>query len=104
MTGKPASFTLHVADGDLADLRERLGRTRYPDQAPGESRLWSASDWSLPREPDDAGGDDEPPEDGGGGGKSDICLLLRKPFQAKPAIPTRSSEISTPPPRARKRR
>jgi hypothetical protein len=36
MTGKPASFTLHVTDADLADLRERLGRTRYPDQAPGE--------------------------------------------------------------------
>src|SRR5215472_17663720 len=32
----PQPFTLHVADTALADLRERLGRTRFPDQAPGE--------------------------------------------------------------------
>jgi hypothetical protein len=32
-----------------------------PDQAPGESRLWSASNWSLPRQPDDDGGNNEPP-------------------------------------------
>src|SRR4051795_6424890 len=36
MTGKPTPFTLHVPDGELVELRERLGRTRYPDQAPGE--------------------------------------------------------------------
>ena len=29
-------FTLHVADAALADLRERLARTRFPDQPPGE--------------------------------------------------------------------
>jgi microsomal epoxide hydrolase len=29
-------FTLHVADAALADLRERLLRTRLPDQAPGD--------------------------------------------------------------------
>jgi pimeloyl-ACP methyl ester carboxylesterase len=28
-------FTLTVADEAIADLRERLGRTRFPDQAPG---------------------------------------------------------------------
>jgi pimeloyl-ACP methyl ester carboxylesterase len=28
-------FTLHVADAAIADLRERLARTRFPDQAPG---------------------------------------------------------------------
>lgn len=29
-------FTLYVPEGDIADLRERLARTRLPDQAPGE--------------------------------------------------------------------
>jgi hypothetical protein len=37
------------------------------DQRPGASRLWSASDWSLPREPDDApvepAGDERPADD-----------------------------------------
>ena len=37
MTSKPAPFTLHIPDADIADLRERLGRTRFPDQAPGEA-------------------------------------------------------------------
>src|SRR5688500_17385280 len=32
----PTPFRLHVADGDLEDLRERLARTRFADQAPGE--------------------------------------------------------------------
>jgi len=36
MTKPPARFSLHVPDADLADLRERLPRTRFPDQAPGE--------------------------------------------------------------------
>jgi len=31
----PVPFTLHVPDADIADLRERLARTRFPDQAPG---------------------------------------------------------------------
>jgi microsomal epoxide hydrolase len=31
----PQPFTLHVADSAIADLRERLARTRFPDQAPG---------------------------------------------------------------------
>jgi pimeloyl-ACP methyl ester carboxylesterase len=34
MSNQPRPFTLAVADADLADLRERLGRTRLPDQAP----------------------------------------------------------------------
>ena len=29
-------FRLHVADTAIDDLRERLARTRFPDQAPGE--------------------------------------------------------------------
>ncbi|CAN5664678.1 epoxide hydrolase [soil metagenome] len=33
MTIRP--FELHVPDADIADLRERLSRTRFPDQAPG---------------------------------------------------------------------
>jgi len=32
----PARFTLHVPDADLADLRERLARTRLPETPPGE--------------------------------------------------------------------
>jgi microsomal epoxide hydrolase len=37
MTADPVPFTLHVPDADIADLRERLARTRWPDQAPGEA-------------------------------------------------------------------
>jgi microsomal epoxide hydrolase len=36
MTVEP--FTLQVPDAAISDLRERLARTRFPDQAPGE--LW----------------------------------------------------------------
>ena len=32
----PQPFRLHVADAAIDDLRERLARTRFPDQAPGE--------------------------------------------------------------------
>ena len=32
----PQPFRLHVPDRALDDLRERLARTRFPDQAPGE--------------------------------------------------------------------
>jgi microsomal epoxide hydrolase len=39
MTAKPAMFRLHVSDGALADLRERLERTRFPDEPPLEP--WS---------------------------------------------------------------
>src|SRR3984957_19569815 len=35
MTIKPTPFTLHVPDADIADLRERLARSRFPDSAPG---------------------------------------------------------------------
>ena len=37
---------------------EPVAGEHAPDQPSGESRLWSASDWSLPRERDDDGGDD----------------------------------------------
>ena len=33
---QPEAFTLTVPDTAIADLRERLRRTRFPDQAPGE--------------------------------------------------------------------
>jgi pimeloyl-ACP methyl ester carboxylesterase len=33
---QPVPFTLRMPDADIADLRERLARTRFPDQAPGE--------------------------------------------------------------------
>ena len=33
---QPQPFTLRVPDAAIADLRERLARTRFPDQAPGE--------------------------------------------------------------------
>ena len=35
MSRQPEPFTLHVPDAAVADLRERLARTRFPDQAPG---------------------------------------------------------------------
>ena len=35
MTPTPKPFRLHVADDAIADLRERLARTRFPDQPPG---------------------------------------------------------------------
>ena len=35
MAVQPERFTLHVPDPAIADLRDRLARTRYPDQAPG---------------------------------------------------------------------
>ena len=35
MTTQPRSFTLSIPDVAIADLRERLARTRFPDQAPG---------------------------------------------------------------------
>ncbi|HSN32998.1 MAG TPA: epoxide hydrolase [Ideonella sp.] len=42
----PQSFTLHASDADLADLHERLARTRYPDRAPGEAWVWGTDpDW-----------------------------------------------------------
>ena len=37
MTIKPTPFTLRIPDADIADLRDRLARTRFPDQAPGEA-------------------------------------------------------------------
>ena len=37
MTVKPTPFTLGIPDSDIADLRDRLGRARFPDQAPGDA-------------------------------------------------------------------
>ena len=34
---EPPSFNLRVPDAAIADLRERLARTRFPDQTPGEA-------------------------------------------------------------------
>ena len=33
---KPTPFTLRIQDADIADLRDRLARSRFPDSAPGE--------------------------------------------------------------------
>lgn len=33
---QPEAFRLHVPDVAVADLKDRLSRTRLPDQAPGE--------------------------------------------------------------------
>ena len=35
MATQPQPFTLYIPDDAIADLRERLARTRYPDQPPG---------------------------------------------------------------------
>ena len=32
---KPRSFTLETSEAALVDLRARLSRTRFPDEAPG---------------------------------------------------------------------
>ena len=37
MSTRPEGFSLHISAPAIADLRERLSRTRFPDQAPGES-------------------------------------------------------------------
>jgi hypothetical protein len=43
-------FTLRVSDDDMADLRARLGRTRFPDQAP--DRPWAyGADLGYLRDP-----------------------------------------------------
>jgi pimeloyl-ACP methyl ester carboxylesterase len=39
----PTPFTLHIPDADIADLRERLARTRFPDAAPGDPWAYGAS-------------------------------------------------------------
>jgi pimeloyl-ACP methyl ester carboxylesterase len=36
-------FTLNIPDADIADLRERLARTRFPDAAPGDPWAYGAS-------------------------------------------------------------
>ena len=35
MATKPTAFELHVPEAAIGDLRQRLARTRWPDQAPG---------------------------------------------------------------------
>jgi pimeloyl-ACP methyl ester carboxylesterase len=39
MAARPELFTLRVPEGAIADLRDRLARTRFPDHAPGD--LWA---------------------------------------------------------------
>jgi pimeloyl-ACP methyl ester carboxylesterase len=43
MEMQPEAFTLTVPDTAIADLHERLGRTRFPDQAPGEPWAYGTS-------------------------------------------------------------
>jgi pimeloyl-ACP methyl ester carboxylesterase len=40
---QPESFTLHIPDASIVDLGERLARTRFPDQAPGEPWAYGTS-------------------------------------------------------------
>ena len=42
MAAAAQPFRLHVADSAIDDLRERLARTRFPDQAPGEPWAYGA--------------------------------------------------------------
>src|SRR5258705_8971831 len=42
MTIKPTPFTVRIADADIADLRDRLARARFPDQAPGDAWAYGA--------------------------------------------------------------
>jgi len=57
MTAKPTPFTLHVPDADIADLRDRLARSRFPDQAPGDAWAYG-TDVSYLRELTDYWRDD----------------------------------------------
>ena len=42
----PKAFQLHVPESALTDLHERLARTRFPDQAPGEAWAFGTDlDW-----------------------------------------------------------
>src|SRR5512138_432830 len=43
MAAAPRPFELHVPDAAIADLRDRLARTRWPDQAPGEPWAYGTS-------------------------------------------------------------
>src|SRR3712207_7256480 len=36
MSKQPQAFSLHIPDAAIADLRQRLAHTRFPDQSPGE--------------------------------------------------------------------
>lgn len=40
---QPEPFTLSVGDDEIADLKARLARTRWPDQAPGEPWVYGAN-------------------------------------------------------------
>ncbi len=42
MAPVPKPFTLHVPDADIAELRARLARTRFPDQTPGAAWAYGA--------------------------------------------------------------
>ena len=46
MSATARPFRLHVQDSAIDDLRERLARTRFPDQAPGEP--WGPGRLSIP--------------------------------------------------------
>ena len=39
---QPVPFSLHVPDAAIADLRDRLSRTRFPDRAPGDPWAYGA--------------------------------------------------------------
>ena len=43
MSAQPRAFALNVADTAITDLRERLARTRFPDQAPGDPWAYGTS-------------------------------------------------------------
>ena len=49
MATQPQRFTLTIPEEAIADLRERLARTRYPDQAPGEPRAYGTDVGYLQR-------------------------------------------------------
>ena len=42
MRAQPEKFRLLIPEADIGDLRERLSRTRFPDQGPGEPWAYGA--------------------------------------------------------------
>ncbi len=49
MTASAQPFRLHIPDAAIADLRGRLERTRFPDQAPGDPWAYGTLAYPLGR-------------------------------------------------------
>src|ERR1700722_15119603 len=46
--GEVVPFRIDIPQADLDDLRDRLARTRWPDQLPGVGWRWHNPTWQVP--------------------------------------------------------